>query len=85
MHRRTEAVTQRVTKLVKELIALEQKDHGGSKADALERLIMRGSTSAGARELMLNEARKDPRFGPLFQAVAETGNPQGRKKKRIPV
>jgi hypothetical protein len=59
----------RITSLAKSLIALEREKNGGSDADALERLIYRGSNSPEAHKLVLEEATKDPQFAALIPAI----------------
>jgi hypothetical protein len=79
---RTQVLHQRISKLIESLIALEQKNLGGSKADALERLIIKASSSGAALELIAEEAGKDPAFGPLFKRLTEHTELKQRHKSR---
>lgn len=59
----------RITPLALKLIAIERKALGGSDADAVERLIYRGSTSEDAQNAILEEASKDPQLSALIPAL----------------
>lgn len=82
MQKRNEVLRSRITKLIKGLISLEMKQHGGSEADALERLILRGSTSEDAIALAAEEASKDPQFAPLVHLLTQ-GQKANKGKKNV--
>lgn len=71
MDKRTEIIHQRVTMLVIKLIYFEQKEFGGTKGDALERLIVRGTISTEGKRLLIQEAKNDPFLSPIVGMVIE--------------
>jgi hypothetical protein len=67
----------RVSPLVKDLIRQEWEDHFDSEGQAVEALVLRGSTSAKAAERILREAETDPVVQAVKQALALVKKQQG--------
>lgn len=74
--KRTEIIHQRASLLVTQLVEAERKEFGGSKADALERLVLRGTISDKGLSLVDKHGSKDPQlaiFRDLDRKRAELG------------
>ncbi|MEN6533333.1 MAG: hypothetical protein ABFD89_06700 [Bryobacteraceae bacterium] len=66
------ALSCRVSRVVKALIALERKRGGGSEGESVERLVLHASVSPEARQLMLRQAAADPHLSAMLDALRHT-------------